>query len=261
MTRPRVLPACLLAMAFALTVVAQPQIGGGTCNSSTLNGTYSLTLAGRDLNPSTQFSNIQQGVGTATFDGLSVVTFNFTNNTNKAVGVAVKESGTYSLQSNCIGVINITSGDTATYVLGAYNTGASYFITGQDGTYSLIGSGTTLPASCTTSTFNGTYSFNGNGFVLNSGSIVGGSYLSGLGVFDGAGNVTTTANISIDGATTSQSTKGTYTVLPGCTATATYTDISGNTYSVAYTITSANGAFIGVIGSPNSIFSISGRIL
>ena len=126
---------------------------------------------------------------------------------------------------------------------------------------SLIGSGTTLPASCTTSTFNGTYSFNGNGFVLNSGSIVGGSYLSGLGVFDGAGNVTTTANISIDGATTSQSTKGTYTVLPGCTATATYTDISGNTYSVAYTITSANGAFIGVIGSPNSIFSISGRIL
>jgi hypothetical protein len=261
MTRPRVLPACLLAMALALTVVAQPTIGGESCNSSTLNGTYSLTLSGRDLTPTTAFSNVQQGVGTATFDGLSAVSFALTDNTNKAVGVAVKQSGTYSLQANCIGTISITTGDTATYVLGAYNNGAAYFISGQDGTYSLIGSGNTVPASCTTSTFNGNYSFNGNGFQLSSAAIVGGSYVSGLMVFDGAGNVTTTAYLSINGATTQVNTKGTYTVSPGCTATATYTDASGNTYSLAYTITSANGAFIAVIGNSNAIFSVSGRTL
>jgi hypothetical protein len=261
MTRPGVLPACLLAIALAMTVAAQPQIGGGTCNSGTLNGTYSLTLSGRSLSSSTAFTNVQQGVGTATFDGLSAVTFKLTNNTNKAVGVAATQSGTYSLQSNCIGVINITTGDTATYVLGAYNNGVSYFITGQDGTYSLIGSGNTMPASCTTSTFNGTYSFNGNGFTLSSSSIVGGDYVSGLMTFDGAGNVSTSAYVSINGSTAQVTTKGTYTVSAACTATGTYTDASGATYSLAYTITSANGAFIAVIGNSSNIFSVSGRIL
>jgi hypothetical protein len=262
MTRIGVLPAWLLAIPLAMTVVAQPQVGGGTCNSGTLTGTYSLTLTGRDLSSSTTFNNVEQGVGTATFDGLSAVTFNLTNNTNKALGVVEKLSGTYSLQTNCLGTINITSGDTATFTLGAFSLGSAYFISGQDGQFALSGNGNAVPtAACTTGTFNGTYSFNGNGYVLNAGAIVGGNYISGLAVFDGAGNVSTNAYVSINGSTTQITTKGTYTVTPGCTATATYTDSSGGTYSVNYTITSANGAFVATIGTPNAILSVSGRIL
>ena len=37
---------------FAVPLLAQPQIGGGTCSSATLSGTYSLTLTGRDVNAS-----------------------------------------------------------------------------------------------------------------------------------------------------------------------------------------------------------------
>src|SRR5271156_5528451 len=105
---------CLLAIPLA----AQPQIGGGTCTSSTLNGTYSLTLSGRDLSSGVAFSTVSQGIGLATFDGQSQVSFTLTNNTNKAFGVTQTMSGTYSLQSNCIGAVNITIGDTATFILG-----------------------------------------------------------------------------------------------------------------------------------------------
>src|SRR5580698_134366 len=99
MTKRCVLPAGVLAISLAGSVFAQPQIGALTCSSATLSGTYSLTLSGRDLTSATAFSNVEQGVGTATFDGLSAVTFNLTNNTNKAQGVAQKLSGTYSMQA------------------------------------------------------------------------------------------------------------------------------------------------------------------
>ena len=56
----------------AVPLLAQPQIGGGSCNSATLNGIYSLTLAGRDVSSSASFSNVLEGIGTATFDGLSL---------------------------------------------------------------------------------------------------------------------------------------------------------------------------------------------
>ncbi len=172
---------CLLAM----PVLAQPQIGGGTCNSSSLSGTYSLTLTGRDLSSSVVFINALQGIGSATFDGLSGVTFTLTNNSNKFSGMAQTLSGTYSLQSNCVGVLNISTGDTASFSLASYNSGSGYLITGQDGVYSFTGSGTKLPASCSVSMLSGTYAFNGNGYALGSSGITGVNYISGLLTFDG----------------------------------------------------------------------------
>lgn len=254
--------ACLvLSCLLAVPILAQPQIGGGTCSSSTLNGTYSLTLSGRDLNSSVAFTSLLQGIGTATFDGLSKVTFNLTNNTNKTSGVPQTQSGAYSLQSNCIGTVNITSGDTATYTLGVYNTGAAYFITGQDGTYSLLGSGNTTPASCTTGTLGGTYAFNGNGDALTLGAISGVNDISGLLTFDGTSAVTGTWVVAASGTSTTTTITGTYNVASGCTATANVKDASGNSYALVFTITSAAGAFINSGASPLLMFSASGRPL
>jgi uncharacterized protein (TIGR03437 family) len=254
MKRPNCLPALLLAIPLAIPAFAQPQIGGGTCASSTLSGTYSLSLNGRALEPLSQasFANALQGVGTATFDGLSKVTFTLTENAAAALGTAVTLAGTYSLQSNCVGTLSITSGDTANFNLVAYDSGADYLITGEDGTYSFNGSGGTMPtAACATMTFNGTYSFNGNGFGLQSHAVNGANYISGLMTFDGAGNVTA-ANWVLNGQSGLPATDtltGTYTVAAGCTATAALKDTSGNAFTAAFTITGATGSFIVTVAS------------
>jgi hypothetical protein len=242
-------------------LLAQPQIGGGTCSSATLSGNYSLTITGRDLNSTVNILNALQGIGSATFDGLSKVTFTLTNNSNSQLGKAVTLSGTYSMQANCIGTINITSGDTGTFTLISYNQGTDYLITGQDGTYSYTGSGNTLPATCPT-TISGVYSFNGSGFVLNSNAITAVDYLSGLFQFNGTGSVTTTWYVT--GNSTPVTTTGSYTIGtgPGCTATASITDPSGNAYSLVFTLTNAGGTNF-IFGASNSkmMFSGSGRTL
>lgn len=261
MKRPNVLPAALLAIPLAVPLFAQPQVGGGTCSSSTLSGTYSFLLAGRAVGSPASYTAIEQGIGTATFDGQSNVTFNLTTNTNKAIGTPQKLQGTYSIQANCTGAINLTSGDTGSFVLGAYDQGVDYFFTGEDGTYSITASGNTLPTTaCSNSTFTGTYSFNGNGFQLSSGTVSTVNEISGLIMFDGAGNITANWYVSTKGSAATASVKGTYTVASGCTATATVTDTSNNSYSLVFTITAANGNFSFTGGNPATVFSGSGRI-
>src|ERR1700683_1409711 len=92
-----------LSFLMAAPLMAQIQIGGGTCSSASLNGTYSLTLSGRDVNSSVTFAKVLEGVGTATFDGQSKVTFNLTSNTNQSSGISQTWTGTYTLQANCVG--------------------------------------------------------------------------------------------------------------------------------------------------------------
>lgn len=108
--------------------MAQMQIGGGTCSSSSsLSGVYSLTLAGRDENASLVFAKVLDGIGTATFDGRSKVTFSLTNNTNQASGPAAIWTGACSL--------SLTNGDTASLSLQSFNGGKNYIVTGHDGTF------------------------------------------------------------------------------------------------------------------------------
>lgn len=270
---PRFLP-CLCA----IPLLAQPQVGGGTCTSSSLNGTYSLTLSGRALNTQSNpelFFDILQGVGTATFDGLSKVTFALTQNGTAGLGVAATMSGTYSIQSNCVGALNITTPAAATYVLGVFNSGSNYFITGEDGIHNLTGSGTTLPTTaCSNATFNGDYSFNGNGFGLESGAVPASNDINaannvaGIFEFDGEGDVA--VNWVTEGGgirfTSPNSASGSYTVTAACSGIATVIDTAGSKYELVFTITSANGSFIvNAANTPNTgtglIFIASGRPL
>ena len=56
----------------AVPAIAQTAIGGGSCTSGTLNGTYELILNGRQVTAAGAVSKVFQGVGTAAFDGLVV---------------------------------------------------------------------------------------------------------------------------------------------------------------------------------------------
>jgi hypothetical protein len=126
--------AALSCFCLAAPLMAQTQIGGGTCSSASLKGIYSVALTGRDVSSTLTFSNVLQGIGTVTFDGQSNVAFSLTNNTNQSSGKAQTWSGTYTLQANCSGTLTLTIGDTASFSLESYNGGKDYLITGLDGT-------------------------------------------------------------------------------------------------------------------------------
>ena len=74
---------CLLAWPLLAQNV---RIGGGTCNSSTLNGNYALSLTGRQVTSAGAFTNVSQTMGSATFDGQSTVKISLAADTLQAPG-------------------------------------------------------------------------------------------------------------------------------------------------------------------------------
>jgi hypothetical protein len=197
----------------AAPLLAQTQIGGGNCNSASLNGTYALSISGRQVSASGTFAGVLQANGWATFDGLSTISIALTENTNQVVGAPLTWSGIYSVQANCVAVVNITSGGSVMLSVMLYNQGKDFLLTGYDATYSYSGSGVTQPTGCSTGTLNGVYTFNATGFTLAMNSVSGVADGAGLLQFDGQGNLTVNVSSSTSGAMTSAATlTGSYTI-------------------------------------------------
>jgi hypothetical protein len=245
----------------ATPLMAQTQIGGGTCSSSTLNGAYAFSLTGRQVSSSGNFTAVFQGNGSASFDGLSKVTVTLSSATTAAVATPLNWSGTYSVQSNCVGVMNITSGGSATLNIALYNTGADFLVTGNDATYSYSGNGNTQPSGCSNTTFSGVYTVNGTGFQLTGGAVSGIVNGAGLLQFDGQGNLTVNLTMSANGGTTSSLTlTGSYSLSSNCLGSANLTDSSKNAYVMSlsvYNSTVANAAFYASLAE-SAKFLISG---
>jgi uncharacterized protein (TIGR03437 family) len=219
-----------------------------------------LMLAGRDVLSTVVFSTVSLSVGTATFDGAGNFTFNLTTNTNQSPGATQNLSGTYSLPSNCLGTLNIATGDTGSFTLIPYNSGNAFTITGQDATYSFTGTGTAQPAACLTSTLSGAYTFSGNGYALASGVIGGVNTIAGALQFDGAGAVAGNWSVATNGAATPATITGHYSVSSSCVASATVTDANGLSYTLTFTVTSADGAnYQLLIASSTSTFTGNGH--
>jgi len=231
----------LVAALIAMPMLGQTQIGGGVCNSSTLTGTYALSLSGRQVSSSGAFTSVLQADGSATFDGLSAVTIAVSENTTQAVGTSLNWSGTYSVQSNCAAVVTITSGGSATLNVMLFNQGKNFLMAGSDATYSYTGNAVTQsptqPAGCATATLTGAYTFNGTGFGLSTNAVSGASDGAGLLQFDGLGNVT--ANIttsSVGAASSALALTGTYTLASNCIGSATLSDSSSHSYTMSISI-------------------------
>jgi hypothetical protein len=257
----RALWACLPGLV-ALPLLAQPQIGGGTCSSASVNGTYSVSLTGRDVNSSVTFTNAEYAVGSVTFDGLSKVTMNLTTASAKFSLAPQTWGGTYTMQANCVGTVTIASGDTASYTLQSYNNGKDYLMVGQNGTFAISLSGSILPATCPTSIPAAVYSFNGNGFTLTFAQISGAFNISGLFQISGTNSVSFTAYITTQGGAQAYTATGTYTIGAGCTATGTMQDSTGKTFNIAFEFTSATGGNFTLVSSgPGSLILASGRPL
>jgi uncharacterized protein (TIGR03437 family) len=173
-----------------------------------------------------------------------------TANTNQAAGTAQTLKGTYTIPSTCVGSLNFTTGDMASYTVIPFNTGHSFVVTGTDATYILTGSGNPQPPACLTSTVSGSYVFSGNGYVLATGGVISGTNdISGLFQFDGAGGITGSWSNTTSTASASDTISGKYTVSASCVGSATVTDPSGAGYTLTFTATSADGANIALIGA------------
>ncbi|MGA2136915.1 MAG: hypothetical protein ABSH50_31885 [Bryobacteraceae bacterium] len=261
-------PASILYISFMLAAPLAAQtttIGGGTCNSGSLNGTYSVSITGRQVTSATAasatYKNVFQANGSATFDGLSTVSISLMADTNQAVGTSLTWSGTYSVQANCAGVMNITTGDSATLNLAIYDGGVDFLVSGSDASYAYAGSGIAQPAGCLASTFSGVYTLTGTGFALNGSAVSGAEDGTGLVQFDGLGNVTVNITMSTVGAAaTALTLTGTYAVSSSCLGSATLTDASANAYAMSFSIYNSKvstTAFYATLAQ-NSKFLIAG---
>ncbi|MGA3019160.1 MAG: IPT/TIG domain-containing protein [Bryobacteraceae bacterium] len=250
----------------AMPALAQTTIGGGACTSSTLNGAYEFLLSGRQVTSAGATSKLFQAVGTAAFDGLSKITLTMTANivgASQSFGTPLVYSGSYSMQSNCVGSIAITSGDSGTFALEAYSIDATtqrastFAVIGSDATYAYNGSGNVLPATCPT-TLSGVHEFNATGSALSGASVTGVLDVAGVLQFDGQGNLTANWTQVSNLAATTIAATGTYSVSSTCLASATLTDTANNKYAVSFSIYSTSPAFVLAVSSPQLLFDGSG---
>jgi hypothetical protein len=230
---------CLLAA----PMLAQTTIGGGSCTSATVKGVYAVTITGRQVTTSGNFTNVFQANGSATFDGLSAVAIALTADTGSLAGTPLSWSGTYSVQANCAGAVTIATGGSATFNMALYASGSDFVLTGNDATYSYSGSGITQPASCSAATFAGVYTMSGTGYTLSSSAVSGAAALSGLLQLDGQSVIT--ANLSItQGASTSTATlTGSYSLSSNCLGSAALTDSKGGSYVMGFSVYSATKVY------------------
>lgn len=237
---------------------ALAQITGGPCSPATLNGTYMLDLNGRIISPSSAFQGSFQGVGTATFDGKSKVVFAGTSNTPGSAGQAFNFSGTYTLASNCMGSMSMTSGDNGSFSIVVWSSGQQFALTGTDVTtsttpvYVWAGNGSSVtPPACGTPTLSGTYTYQVVGTSL-SGSVQQDAIdESGVLFFDGQGGVTSDTYTFVGSQTpsTQGSATGTYKVSSNCLASATLKDSNGNARSMNFAINGTSGENLKTIES------------
>lgn len=251
MIRRIALASCLLAVPF----LANAQTSG-TCTAATLSGTYSLNLSGRAFSSTLALTNAYQAVGTITFDGVSAVTATLTANSNQAAGTSQTLTGTYALPSTCVGTLNITKGDVASFTLIPFNTSHNFILTGTDATYLLTGNGSPQPVACVASTVSGAYVFSGNGYVIAAGAVTGANDISGLVQFDGAGGITGNWATTTSTGSTQDTVSGKYTMSAACVGSATVTDPAGVGYTLTFAPTTADGANFTLVGATSTdIFS------
>lgn len=271
--RPQSALLCCLLPLLGLPMLAQTTIGEGTCSSSTLSGNYAVSLSGRGVtfpallgavidtparpvtNPEAVtasaglVSNVLVAVGTANFDGLSKVTFTMMQDTAISTNIALNWSGTYSVQSNCVGAVNITTGDTATFNLAISLGGTGFVMTGSDPTYVYDATGNTQATGCSTSTLSGVYvvSATQGFYALEKSGAGGAGALSGLIQFDGQGNVTADVSLSanalsagVTGTLSGLTAAGTYTLGSNCVGSATVTNPLAGALVVNFSVYTAN---------------------
>ena len=219
-------PLTLVALFASLSfnaIGAVPQIGGGTCSTSMVNGPYFYLLAGT---VSSNGENLPYAeLGEIIADGSGGVSGkSFANSNGRTVTSSL--TGTYSVQSNCTGTISLRLNPQTTASLtfqvidkaqamimtvstgGAIVSGRAYRLTAGSGT-----------PQCANGSLSGAYGYLLTGYA----SVSGQSYLysdSGQVASDGNGNLSATTTTNLGGTFSNIKGTGTYSLSNSCQGTA-----------------------------------------
>jgi uncharacterized protein (TIGR03437 family) len=211
----------LIQLRLAATGPAPPQIGGGTCSTGTVNGTYFYLLDGAIASgQSVAYAELGKLVadGQGNYSGNS-----FGSGNGKQASGSL--SGTYTVQPNCTGNITTVSGPETFQVVNngqamvlaistsnAFATGVAYRQTAGAN-----------PIQCGNGSLSGAY-----GYLLTGVAPGGVAYAdAGQLVVDGNGNGSVTSVANVGGAVSQITGNGTYNVASDCSGTATITNQNG----------------------------------
>ncbi len=258
----RVPVASLLSLFAMLAAPVLAQTATAPCSAATLSGTYSLTLTGRAIAASGNLNALFEGIGTATYDGVSKVTFSGTDDSISATGQSFTYSGTYTMTSNCAGTITLNTGDHASFSLITWSSGQQFDISGTDTTtgtapvYVWGGSGSSVvPPGCATASVSGPYTYEVTGNTIAAGAQADASNEAGTLSFDGQGNLLSASYTvsSSHTAAASGSATGAYTVSSNCTGTVTMKDsVSGTVRTLNFVINGDYGQNLRVLESSST---------
>ena len=213
----------ILAFLLTTAVQAQPQIGGGVCTNSTLNGVYYYLLSGDLLSGNQAYPYVELGKLVADGHG------GISGNSHASVGGSISAyalAGAYSVQSSCNGTMTLSvnsqpSGSLTFQVVNGGQGGIIAF-SGPSGVVAgrlyaqTAGAG---PIQCGTASLSGSYGYLLTGAVFLSGNAY---YYSQAGstTADGGGNMNATGMANVSGSTLTTSGQGQYSVANDCSGTA-----------------------------------------
>lgn len=216
------------SLAGRLTAANTPQIGGGSCSTSMVSGTYFYVLAGTVASggQGVPYAELGQLVanGSGTVSGQSFASVNGQSGTYSL-------SGTYSVQSSCTGTISLTvnSQSTTTLTFQIIENGQAMIVAISNSAEVLTGRAYAVgngSGQCNNGSLSGNYGYLLTGFAeLSNGTFVYSD--AGQVSSDGNGNLTTTSIANIGGNVSNITGTGSYSVTNACYGTATVNSPGG----------------------------------
>jgi hypothetical protein len=224
------LSALLLPLSF-FAIQAQAQISG-TCNLSSLNGTYPYLLSGTVKNGNGATVSYEE-LGKLSLDGKGGLSGSSTTSTAGVIGQTTFTGGTYSVQSNCSGTGTWTANSLTTTFSFQIVNGGSLALVLVTVANNVVDGRFYRPANvtgalCGAGTVSGTY-----GVLLGGNTYAGGVStrydLEGQVAFDGKGGLSFNAGMVNQGASgaTPLTGAGTYSISSDCSGTAQIVTANG----------------------------------
>ena len=231
--RNRIQRSVFLAVIFGLTSFAalgqtRPQIGGGTCSTSMVSGTYFYLVGGEVA--SSGGGAIYAELGKLVADGSG----NVSGQSYASVGgqqTTYSLSGTYTVQANCAGTITVTNGQTTNNLaFQVTNNGQGMIVAIFTSSAIVRGSAyrqtaSATPIQCGNGSLSGAYGYGLSGVAPVSGGVVYAD--AGQFVADGNGNATGASVANFGGSVSQTNATGSYSVASDCSGVAQVTNQNG----------------------------------